>query len=909
MKAVAPWVRTRLRTAPGPTAALMLLVLVTSFLAAAFPRAVDTYESRGLRHEVRVAPPKQSVIELTDQPLNDLDADPNEQIDALRPRNLNERYRKILDRLPAALRADSAQSTFGVRIPDPAEASDTWLPALDGGSPVFTLSAPAGLAAHSTLKSGRLPTAAAGSVGPDTNEVQAAVTSATAKVLHIKVGSTIHVPREGTPDPLTVKITGIVEPVHPTKSYWAVEPVLRAPVQLHTPGQPPMPYWHGALLLPSGAAPVLLSVMSQTEVYWRIAPDPSGLGVTDVPRIKSAIASFENGPLQARLRSAVSPGLETDTSLDNTLVEFDDVVSAIRPVVAVGSFGVGSVAGVVLLMAGGLAAARRHTELSLLRSRGGSLAGIAGRLLAETAVPVLPAAAVGCFLAFVATSEGRTLPPLLASAAVAFVACAALPVRAAVLHRRPRLHGEREDLVRARPSRRRIVAEVTVLVLTVAAVAALRRRGVAEGEVDQLLSAAPVLVGIIAALVLVRLYPLPLRLAALPVARRRGAIGFLSLARAGRSPSAAALPLLALLLALTTAAFGGSVLAGIDDARDRASLTAVGADARIGSADPLPDKLTDQVRALPRVDDVAPLHRDFTLDLGDASTETVTLLAVDPASYARLARSTGLGAFRAEDLRRSSGALPALASPGVAERLGGREARVGPGTGQFDVRVRSVRDTTPGLADGGEFLVVDAAGVPHSSPNTLLISGPSVSVDALRTAAGKAGVPVSVTTRAAERAGFVASPVQSGAERIYALAVVAGAGYALLALLLSLLQAGPQQTTLLGRLRTMGLTGRQGRRLLVLENLPRTLLAASGGALVGWAAIRLMAPGIQLDRLALSAPGRFASLGPVQLRADLLSLLLPALAVVVIASAVATVQAWVTTRRTTTTELRAGDTR
>ena len=41
-KAAAPWVRTRLRTAPGATVALMLLVLVTSFLAAAIPRAVDT---------------------------------------------------------------------------------------------------------------------------------------------------------------------------------------------------------------------------------------------------------------------------------------------------------------------------------------------------------------------------------------------------------------------------------------------------------------------------------------------------------------------------------------------------------------------------------------------------------------------------------------------------------------------------------------------------------------------------------------------------------------------------------------------------------------------------------------------------------------------------------------------------
>ncbi|MER5276592.1 FtsX-like permease family protein [Streptomyces sp. NPDC002809] len=904
MRATAPWVRTRLRTAPGPAVALLFLVLVTSFLAAAFPGAVAAYESRGLRHEVSATSPDGSVIQLSSDPWQDVDGGPEKSTDALRARRLTENYRQILAALPDSLRVDTGQSAYGARTLKPVAATDMWLPELNGGRPVFTLSAQTEVAEHSEPASGRLPRATAGTVTPDTATVEAAVTSATARALRIKTGSTIHVPR-AVGAPLAVRVTGIVEPLRPQQSYWSVEPVLRTPTYLHTPDQPPLPYWHGALLLAPEAAPVLLSMPVETEAYWRVAPDPAGMDIADLPRITQTIASLEQGPLLSALRTEVAPALEISTGLDDVLIEFDGIRAAINPVVAVAAFGVGSVAGVVLLMTGGLAASRRHAELSLLRSRGGSVRGIAGRLLAEVAVPVLAGAALGCALALVVVPEGRTLPALLASAVVALFACATLPLRAAFLHRRPRLHGDRDDLVRARPSRRRTVAELTLLVLTVAAVTALRRRGTSNGDADALISAAPVLVGVIAALLLVRLYPLPLRLAALPVARRRGAVGFLSLARAGRSSATATvLPLLALLVALTTVAFGGSVLSGVADARDRASLVAVGADARIDADQGLPDELAGTVRNMAGVSDVAPVYREFDLDLRDGRLDRVTLLAVDPDSYARLAGRTGLGSFRAAELRKSSGVLPALATPAVAERLRGGTTTIGPPGGPFSVRVDMVRSTTP--AADGDFLVVDAAGLPGRHPaTTLLISGPSVAGADLASAARSAGSAI-VKLRSAERDRFTTSPVQSGAERIYAVAAAAGAGYAVLALVLSLLQTSAERTALLARLRTMGLTRRQGRRLLILETLPQTLLAAVGGALVGWAAILLLAPGIDLGRLALAGQ---ASLGQVRLHADPVSLLLPALGVVAIASAVAAVQAWLITRRTTTTELRVGDTR
>ncbi|GGQ00912.1 FtsX-like permease family protein [Streptomyces roseolilacinus] len=915
MGGLVPWVGVRLRTAPGAAVALLLLTLLTSFPAAALPRAMDAYAAEGLRHALETAPADRGAVELTDTPWQD-------GTGPITPAALAERYRRITAALPEPLRADHAESAYGVRTGSPLAASDPWVPQLDGGQTVFTLSTHHGIDRHAVLRSGRWPRSAGGSVAPDTRAVEAAVTTATARTLAILPGATLHLPLPGGGGPLAVRVTGVVEPKRPEGGYWSFEPVLRTPARLFTSGPVPEPYWHGALLLPPGAAPVLLPAGPGSEAYWRIAADPAGLGPDDAKALRKAVASIEDGPARAKLGEAFSPDLFVESDLDHVLLGADRALAALDPVVAVAAFGVACAAGVVLLMAGGLVAARRHDELALLRARGGSAAGIAGRLLGETAVPVLPAAAAGCAAAFAAVPEGRALPSLLAAGAVALVACGALPARAAFAHRRVRSHGERADAAPARPSRRRTVAELTVLVLAVAAVAALRRRGGAapEGGADLLASAAPALVALIAALLFVRLHPVPLRLAARSVARRRGPVAFLALARAGRAGGAATLPLLALLVALSTAAFGGSVLTGISDARDRASLIAVGADARV-EGDPLPAGAADAVRKAVGVTDVAAVHRSYDLNLRERDTGgigSVTLLAVDPESYARLAARTGLGSFRAGVLRAPSGApgdsavLPALASPGVAALLGGDAVRIGPAAGPFTVRVGAVLEVTPGAASGGEFLVVDAAGVPVEggrTPTTLLVSGSSVSGAALGAAVRSAGAAgAAVTLRAEVRAGFTDSPAQRGAERIYTWAVTAGAGYAVLALLLALLQAAPERTALLARLRTMGLTRRQGRRLLVLESLPQALLAAGGGVLTGWVAIGLLAPGIDLAAPALAGRGGFAATGPVPPAADPWSLLLPAVAVVVLAVGVAAAQAWPATRRTTT-ELRAGDAR
>ncbi|QGZ48974.1 FtsX-like permease family protein [Streptomyces sp. QHH-9511] len=919
VRAVAPWVRTRLRTAPGAAWAFSLLVLVTAFLAAALPRAVDVYETEGLRHDLATAPPRLTVLDITSPPPPpDLARESREA--GMRPDQLAKDRAELEKLLPAPLRVDPEESVHGVRTVQRVIGLDPWLPQPYKLPPEFTLTAPSGLAEHATVREGRLPTKA----DPAEGTSEAAVTVETAKSLRLKVGSVVHVPARFSSTPLAVTVTGIVEPVRSQGGYWSAEPLLRTPVYALKPGGDGTRfYWQAALLLAPAGGPVLLSGTGDPELYWRLAPASGHLTAQDEPRLSAAIASLSGGPGLVKVREAVGRSGAVATGLDELVGAYRSLRAAVAPVVAVATFGIGAVAAVVLAMTGGLFAGRRAAELALLRSRGGSVAGIGVRLLGETGVLALPAAGLGLLLATLALPGARFLPALLAAGAVALLAVAVLPLRALFLHRGPLTHGGREDLADARPSKGRTVAELTLLVLAVGAVVALRRRGTADAG-DYLVSAAPVLVALIAALVLVRLYPLPLRWAARPARRLRGAVGYLSLARAGRSSATGTLPLLALLVALTTAAFGGSVLAGVADARDRAALRETGADARVvGNAEamPLPAGLARAVRGAAGVRDVTTFQVEYGIPLPvgtgrAAETRGVPLIGVEPESYERIARRTGFGPFAAS-LLKSTGTggridpervLPAVASPGVAARLGTEPQEIAAAAGTFKVRIVAVRTATPALS-GADFLLVNGADLTNRADTALLASGPSLDGGALRKAVAAKSPDFSVALRTERRAAYVDSPMQSGAESIYLAAIGAGAGYAVLAVLLSLLQTSPERATLLARLRTMGLTRRQGRRLLGLEALPQALLAAVGGTLVGWATILLLAPGVDLGRLALSATPGLAGLDGVPLRADPWSLGLPAAGVVVLAGAAAAVQAWWSGRRGSIKELRAGDAR
>ncbi len=939
----APWVRTRLRAAPAGAVALALLVLVTAFLAAAFPRGVDTYEDREARRLIDGATAAERNVALTVPP--DPEVLFEDRLESMSAQTVAAYARPVLRAFRDPLRAETGQVSYGVRTRPVLVADDPWLPRTDGQRPELQLDARAGVGERARVVDGRLPKPTPyGAAGPpgtpgspdkpsgagaraDEVVLEAAVTAATARELGIRVGSRIHLPRAG--GTLVGHVTGIVAPKAPRSDYWSVDPLLRAPQLRQKPSATePRRYWAAALLLHPDSGPALYAGTGSFDLagedpatgpYWNVPVAGGALSGRDVPAVLDALSSLQEGPAYQRLTERLGTNLDVTTGAAGLLGGYTGLRDAVTPVVAVAAFGVSAVAAVVLGMSGGLAVSRRRAELALLRSRGGSLRGIAARLLAENAAAVLPAAAAGYGLAALLLPAGRPGPALLAAGATAALALCALPVLAVAAVRRPRPPA-RTDLVRARPSRRRLVAELTAVVLAVGALVALRRRGGADGGADALVSAAPVLVGVVAAAVFVRLYPLPLRLAARPAAWTRGSLGFLSLARAGRAPAASALPLLALLVALTTASFGGSVLAGVADARATASLHSVGGDARLTSSGPLPDGVAAQAAEAGGVRHTAAVSTETGLQVMGLSGD-LTLLTADAGAYARLSADLGLGAFDAGRLRDRNGgrALPALVSPGVAELVVDGTLGLQSSRGRITAEVAEVRRVTPAVT-GGEFAVVDAAAVarrlpgtaalPEARPDTLLFSAADGGLDgaALRALARAEAPGATLLLRGDVADDLAASQLQRGAERLYAGAAVAATGYALLAVLLSLLRAAPERVALLARLRTMGFGRRQGRGLLVLEALPQLVAAGLVGALAGLVTVRLLGPGIDLGALALGeeSPDLLGA-GGAELRADPLALALPSVAVPALALAAVLVQAWWGGRRQAVQELRAGE--
>jgi putative ABC transport system permease protein len=284
----------------------------------------------------------------------------------------------------------------------------------------------------------------------------------------------------------------------------------------------------------------------------------------------------------------------------------------------------------------------------------------------------------------------------------------------------------------------------------------------------------------------------------------------------------------------------------------------------------------------------------------------VTALVVDPASYAALVASSRTWPAVDPALLTGDGVL---ASPQArADFNGHKTVTLPPEDGGAPVRVRvaGTLSGTPALTSGGAFVLMPESLVAHEPfvvPNVMLLNGPGIDTARLTALVDKM-VPMATTTVRSELLGtLTGAPVQHGAFLLFALALAVAAGLGLAVMLLQLALGATNREATLARLATMGLSGGQRARLVLLEVLPAVIAAAVAAVAAALVLPRIVAPAINLSPFIGSA-ATGSSVG-VPLVPDAASFVLPIGGLVVVAAVTLTIE--IHMRRGVVATLRGGE--
>ncbi len=397
---------------------------------------------------------------------------------------------------------------------------------------------------------------------------------------------------------------------------------------------------------------------------------------------------------------------------------------------------------------------------------------------------------------------------------------------------------------------------------------------------DWFLAAAPVLVAVLAAVVMLRLYPPVIRGLLRLSARRAGATGFVALAEAARTSLTEVLPAFALVLALSLATFAGALRNAIASGEVAASWQATGADVMITTSSGTAPVTPAAVRAIAAVPGVRHVAAVWDSTWATPSGQPLTVVAVDPASYQAVVAGTPFPVGPAQAISAASGGslspaatVPVLASPAEAASLGRGVTRIKSLYSPTPVSVRIVGQvaSTPAQPTGGAFLIMPQQVLPrlgaNNADNMVLVTGSSIN-DARLSAVAATQMPGAlIRFRSTVLSGLVNSPLQHGAVLVVTLTVAAATGFGLFILVLGLALGSANRELTLARLTVMGHERPTG--FVLAEVMPAVLTAVVAGAVCD-----LVLP--HLIGSALDLSGFTGSAMPVRLQPDLIALALPA---------------------------------
>lgn len=763
------------------------------------------------------------------------------------------------------------------------------------------------------------------------------VTTATASRFGLRPGSVVKVSTGGGYPALRLYVTGVVSVRGPAAPFWVADPLAAAPVQVIPPPGGPPPYWTGALIVDPGQLLALQDLACPgngrlpcptMDLRWEVPMNLSSFTADQAQALANDLLTADSGATLSSTLGAAAADVTVNSAAAlplNTFIANQGAVLTVLDLLLISLVATGLA---VIAIAARLIVGQRQDELRMLRARGATVSQLARRVLAGSALAVLPATVAATLLALIPVrlnhadlSTGWRL-----AAVVVLVALAAPPLLAAWRHRKAQPSAVNQAVIltaetraaRFSPAaRRRLLAGGTLCAVAAAVLLLLHQEGLpAPGSVNWTLTVAPVLVAIPAALAAMRLYPLLVRLL-LRGWRRVSATGYLALASSTRLP--ATLAAYALVLALTLAAFCGMVSGGVSAGQIAASWqSADGADATVAlagpsrpdsgqsSTSPLTPSAQRQLAAVPGVRHLAAVTTT-SWRLGDGTQ--FTLLQVDPAQYAALAAGTPFGPVPAAPLTSTSTSpgstgtsYPVLASPQLAAELSHHATAIdglGGITGQLRIRLAGSVPQAPGQPSAGQFALLAQQKLPVSGlapgPNLLLVTG-TFSASAFSAVLHRALPGATVTYRSTLLDSLTSAPLMHAAAVLMTLSVAACSGLAVLGFLLGLALGARDREQVLARLAVLG--HQRSTSFALISVLPALLAAAAAAVACALALPALVGSALNLSVFT-------GSDAPVSFRPDLMALALPGAAIVVLACVLLAVRTR-RTRRNISSQLRVG---
>jgi putative ABC transport system permease protein len=831
------------RVAGSPSILVVTIVAValTAGMAAAAARVVALMTAEGLRTSVATTPPG----------MRGLVATRTYEGSAATATWIDTERRQLRSGLDESLRAITTDGTTVIDLPRFVAAH----PVISGRPRLFTIRVQPGFEAHARLGTGRLPRSTNERVtvppalrnpglGLDQSEailVEAAVSRATADALRVDVGDTVML-QPDSDDPyvtrylferpvIAVRVAGIVALDDAAAPVWFGDSGAHVPTQLSSPGGEAVTV-HATALVAPGSLRRMAGAISPIPVVasLRYPVEPALVRPENVTAIQQSLRRVAQQYPSTTFVPVGSTGMRT--GLGQVLDRFVTARAATLSAVAVAGMGVAGVVLAVIVLLAALRAADRHDLDALLRARGASRLQMTGAAVCE-AVLIGGTGAAGGLAA--AQLVGQ---PVRHAVWVGGLSAAALAVLLLVpITRVSEAAGTRAGArARRRPPLRRITADVTIALLAVVGAFLVRQRGVVAGGAgaDPFLVAVPILLGVAVGLVLLRLQPVVIGVIAERVAARRATVAVTGLRRAAREPSATALPVLAVTVAVATSVLTAAIDTTVVAELDRQAWMTVGAPARLDA----PPRET-----LPPSDQRgsgADAH--LQVRIGSRRGGQVTLLAISARDYADLVRGTPIATDLTALSDATAAALPAVTSPGAIGDVGVTDELSLPGIAVVPIEVRAVRERFPSLSEEQPFVVV-----PYERLAALLPRGlePNRRYLPASTDATKGGV----LTQDQVASDLMADPVITaglGAFRAVTLiAYVLGA----LAVLVSMVLAARARRRDVAYLRTIGFSRRQGIGLLVAEVVPPLVVAIAVGVGLGTAIVALLGPGLPLGAM------------------------------------------------------------